>query len=148
MPQPAATPADPLRRVERLAKVLDEAVRIPGTQIKLGLDAVIGLIPVVGDAAGLMLGSWLIYEAHRLGTPAKLKWQMARNVAVDAVAGLVPVLGDLVDLAYRSNRRNVRLLRKHFTPLEPPPARPAGLILLRLAMIASVGLAVWWLWGR
>lgn len=143
---PLASP-EALHRVERVAKVLDEAIRIPGTNIKVGLDAVIGLIPGVGDAAGLALGSWFIYEAHRLGAPMELKLKMARNVAIDAVSGLVPVLGDLVDVAYRSNRRNLDLLRRHFRPAEPLVAvgKPRRAV-LALAAVAGLLLAgAWWL---
>lgn len=139
---------DPLHRVERIAKVLDEAIRIPGTRIKVGLDAVIGLIPGVGDAAGLALGSWFIYEAHRLGAPAEIKWKMARNVAIDAVSGLVPVLGDLVDVAYRSNRRNLDLLRGHFRPSAPlqAAARPWKGVLVIASLLGAL-LAGYWLLG-
>jgi hypothetical protein len=141
-------PQDPLRRVERLATVLDEAIRIPDTGIRLGLDSVIGLIPGVGDIAGLAMGSWLIYEAHRLGAPAALKWKMAGNVAVDAISGLVPVLGDLVDVAFRSNRRNVELLRGHFQPLDPvkPTSRHKRAVLV-IAIFAGALFAVLWARG-
>lgn len=146
---PPAVSADALHRVERVAKVLDEAIRIPGTGIKLGLDAVIGLIPGVGDAAGLALGSWFIYEAHRLGAPMELKLKMARNVAIDAVSGLVPVLGDLVDVAYRSNRRNLDLMRKHFRPADPvvPAAKPRRTVLV-IAVIAGALMAGYWWMAR
>lgn len=147
MPLPARAPpfSDPLHRVERVAKVLDEALRIPGTGITVGLDAVIGLIPIVGDVVGLTLGSWFIYEAHRLGAPLPLKLKMARNVAIDAVAGLVPVLGDIVDVAYRSNRRNLQLLRGHFRPAaaETTPARSR---LLSLALWLGAAFGLWLLW--
>ncbi len=142
----SAPPPDALYRVERVARLLDEAIRIPGTGIRLGLDSLIGLIPVVGDAAGLALGSWFIYEAHRLGAPAALKWKMARNVAIDAASGLVPVLGDIVDIAYRSNRRNMDLLRGHFRPQTARAARPRLVFWVRLAAGLGVAALLWWLW--
>lgn len=148
--QTAPMTPTPLHRVERIAKVLDEAIRIPGTQIKVGLDAVIGLIPGVGDVLGLGLGSWFIYEAHRLGAPAALKWKMARNVAIDAISGLVPVLGDVVDVAYRSNRRNLNLLRSHFAPQSlaaAPAATPWKQRWLLLALMAALGVG-YWIWAR
>ncbi|MES2884603.1 MAG: DUF4112 domain-containing protein [Pseudomonadota bacterium] len=145
MPPTISSSPDALHRVERVAKVLDEAIRIPGTQIKVGLDAVIGLIPGVGDVIGLGLGSWFIYEAHRLGAPAALKWKMARNVGIDAVSGLVPVIGDIVDVAYRSNRRNLELLRGHFRPAAPLGKTSGRLQLaVRLALTLGVAALVWW----
>lgn len=147
---PAPAPAnEALHRVERVAKVLDEAFRIPGTGIKIGLDSIIGLIPVVGDVAGVALGSWFIYEAHRLGAPAALKWKMARNVAIDAVSGFVPVLGDIVDVAYRSNRRNLDLLRGHFRPAAASSKNSSRLQLaVRFTLALSVAALVWWFWLR
>lgn len=134
---------DPLHRVERIAKVLDDVIRIPGTSIKVGLDSLIGLIPGIGDAAGLALGSWFIYEAHRLGAPADLKWKMARNVGIDAISGFVPVLGDIVDVAYRSNRRNLDLLRGHFRPAAPTTPKPKPW----LRLLVSAGLIAGLFWG-
>ena len=140
---------DPLHRIERIAKVLDDVIRIPGTNIKLGLDAVIGLIPGVGDVAGLALGSWFIYEAHRLGAPAALKWKMARNVGIDAVSGLVPVLGDVVDVAYRSNRRNLQLLRGHFAPSLPAQGTARGRsLMLRIAFSLGIAALGFWVFFR
>ena len=140
-------PHDPLHRVERLAKVLDDAIRLPGTGIKIGLDAVIGLIPGVGDAAGLALGGG---KAVILAPsePFALKWKMARNVAIDAVTGLVPVLGDVVDVAYRSNRRNLALLRGHFRPEDAQRvAARTPRVLIVLGLAASAVMA-WWLFFR
>ena len=145
-PSPAESP--PLHRVERVAKVLDDLFRIPGTRIRVGLDSIIGLIPGVGDVLGLGLGGWFIYEAHRLGAPAALKWKMARNVVIDAVSGLVPVLGDMVDVAYRSNRRNLALLRGHFQPETPATAVSRYRPWLRLAFGLGVAALVWWFWLR
>ncbi len=144
-PESALVP-DPLHRIERVARWLDEAIRIPGTGIRIGLDAVIGLVPVVGDLAGVALGSWFVYEAHRLGAPAALKWKMARNVAIDALSGFVPVLGDLVDVAYRSNRRNLELLRGHFRPSVPakPTAGPLRIALVLAGTLAALSMG-WWL---
>jgi hypothetical protein len=150
---PASHPAkaEAFQRVERLAKVLDEAVTIPFTKIKVGLDSVIGLLPGIGDFAGLAIGGYLLLEAHRLGAPADIKWKMARNTAVDSLAGLVPGVGDAVDVLYRSNRRNVELLRGHFRPLEAPrkSSSPVWLLaVVRLALLAGIGSAAWYFWGR
>lgn len=145
---PSAAPnPQAFARVERLARLLDEAVTIPFTRIKVGLDSIIGLVPGVGDFAGFAIGSYLVWEAHRLGAPAELKLKMARNVVVDTIAGFVPVLGDAVDMIYRSNRRNIELMRGHFRPLEVKAAvqRPHWLVwAVRLALAGGVVALVWW----
>ena len=145
------TPAPPtppnLRRIETLAYWLDELIRIPGTRFRIGLESLIGLIPGVGDLAGLLMGGYVVIEAHRMGAPGELKLRMIRNVALDAVAGLVPVFGDLYDFAYRSNRRNLQLLLDHYRPATSAPQRlphrrrwvPALLLLLAAGLL-------WWLW--
>lgn len=102
-----------LARLEKLAFLLDSAFVIPGTGRRVGLDAVMGLVPVVGDFAGVVLSSYILYEARRLGVPRHVLGRMAMNVAFDGVVGLVPVAGDLFDAAFKANRRNVRLLRTH-----------------------------------
>jgi hypothetical protein len=134
----------PLHRAERFAKLMDEAFTIPGTRFKVGLDAIIGLIPGIGDLAGLVMGSWLIYEAHRIGTPAHIKWKMARNVVIDAFAGLVPVVGDAVDFVFKSNRLNLALMRGHFQVDAPASRRLSPW--LRLLFTVMIGGAGWWLW--
>ena len=135
-----------VERIERLALWLDDIFRIPGTRIRIGLESLIGLVPVIGDAAGLLMGSYVVFEAHRLGAPMELKLKMARNVIVDAVIGLVPVLGDLFDFAFRSNRRNVDLLLGHLRPqLAPPLNRRIAVWLPVLLAIAVGALAAWWL---
>lgn len=144
-PPPAESP--PLHRVERVAKLLDDAFRIPGTRIRVGLDSIIGLIPGVGDVLGVGLGSWFIFEAHRLGAPAALKWKMARNVAIDAISGFVPVLGDIVDVAYRSNRRNLALLRGHFQPDAALPTQRLQ-AWIRLALLLGMATLFWWFFHR
>jgi len=148
MTPPAGGDPAPLHRVERVASVLDDVFRIPGTRIRVGLDSLIGLIPGVGDAAGLALGGWFVYEAHRLGAPAALKWKMVRNVAVDAISGFVPVLGDIVDVAYRSNRRNLELLRGHFNPQPVAPVPERSRWWLKLALASGGAALVWWIWLR
>lgn len=91
---------------------MDSAVAVPGTRWRVGLDAVVGLIPGVGDSAGLLLSAWVVLEAWRLGVSRGTLLRMAANVAVDAVVGTVPVLGDLFDAGFKANQRNVRLLER------------------------------------
>jgi hypothetical protein len=102
-----------LARLEKLAHLLDSAFLIPGTNRRVGIDAVLGLVPIVGDFAGMLMSSYIVYEARRLGVPRWLLARMALNVAFDGVVGVVPLAGDLFDAAFKANRRNVRLLRRH-----------------------------------
>lgn len=98
------------RRLERFARWSDDVFRIPGTSIRIGLEPLVGLIPGVGDAAGLIVSAYVPIEAWRQGAPGRLIGKMLGIIAVDALAGTVPVVGDVFDVAYRANRRNVDLL--------------------------------------
>lgn len=102
-----------LERLRRLAWWLDAGIPIPGTNMRIGLDAIIGLIPGVGDASGAIAGSAILLEAARMGVPTATLLRMAGNIILDAVIGAVPVLGDLFDAAWKSNLRNVELLDRH-----------------------------------
>ena len=102
-----------IERLDRLSRLLDTAILIPGTGIRFGADAVIGLVPGIGDAITTALSAWIVYEAHRLGAPRHLIVRMIANVAVDGLLGAVPLAGDAFDVLFRANRRNMRLLREH-----------------------------------
>ncbi len=100
-------------RIEALASLLDTAFIIPGTNWRFGFDALIGLVPGIGDALTTALSVWLVKEAHALGAPAHLIARMLGNIAIDGVVGAVPLVGDAFDLVWKSNRRNLHLLRRH-----------------------------------
>jgi len=107
-----------------LAMLLDSRWRIPGTGIRFGVDAALGLIPVVGDAATAVISASVVYKAHRLGAPRHLVMLMAGNALLDAAVGAVPVAGAVFDVIFRANNRNVALLRRHLESrgkLLPPP---------------------------
>jgi hypothetical protein len=108
---PAESTDETLERLDRLARLLDSAFLIPGTNIRFGFDALIGLVPVVGDMITTAISSWLIYEANRLGISRFALWRMMGNVAIDGLVGSIPLLGDAFDVAFRANRRNVAILR-------------------------------------
>lgn len=99
-------------RLDAVARLLDVAFILPGTNIRYGLDGLIGLIPVVGDLIATALSLWLVREARALGAPWHVVTRMLGNVAVDGVIGLVPVAGDAFDVLFRANMRNARILRK------------------------------------
>lgn len=100
--------------LDRLAHWLDDRFAIPGTNIRFGLDGLLGLVPGIGDTATSLVSVYLVYEARRIGVPRRTIARMLINVLLDWAIGLIPLLGDVFDIAYKANRRNIRLLRKHF----------------------------------
>jgi hypothetical protein len=104
--------AQRLARLEGVAKLLDVAFILPGTNIRYGIDGLIGLIPVVGDIIATALSLWLVREARALGAPWHVTARMLGNVAIQGVVGAVPVAGDAFDVLFRANMRNARLLRR------------------------------------
>lgn len=107
------------QRVEAMERLLERSFVIPGINRGVGLDALVGVIPVVGDVIGAALGTYLIWEARNLGLS---KWQLARmmgNVGFDTLLGAVPLVGDAADFLFRSNTRNLRLIRRHLDKHHP-----------------------------
>ena len=103
-----------LRRLAKLARLMDTAIGIPGTRLRLGADSVLGLIPVVGDAAGALVGLALVNEARRLGLPRHKLVKMMSNIGIDAAFGSVPLVGDVFDVFFKSHRRNLAVVLDHF----------------------------------
>jgi len=100
-----------LERLERFATLTDSRFRIPMIGVRFGIDAVIGLIPLLGDVIGVLISLYLFFEGYRLGAPKGVLLRMLVNIALDFFIGLVPFVGDLADVAYKANNRNTRLLR-------------------------------------
>jgi hypothetical protein len=101
-----------LARLDALANLLDVAFILPGTNVRYGIDGLIGLIPVIGDIITTAISLWLVREARALGAPWHLTMRMLGNVALDGVVGIVPLVGDAFDVMFRANVRNVKLLRR------------------------------------
>jgi Domain of unknown function (DUF4112) len=101
-------------RLDALARLFDTAFILPGTNIRFGVEAVMRLVPGIGDAAATALSCWLLYEAHQLEVPKHVFARMAANVAIEGVVGAVPFIGDMFDVSFRANRRNVKILQEHF----------------------------------
>ena len=100
-------------RLERLAHNMDNLVPIPGTKIRLGLDAVLGFVPVVGDILSLAPSVYIYRQGHRVGVPPHTKGRMIFNIAVDTAIGSIPILGDVFDIGFKSKMKNVALIRDH-----------------------------------
>lgn len=114
-----------LRELDTLADWLDSRFRLPGTNLRFGLDSLIGLIPGVGDGATALPAIYIVLRAQRMGAPKRLLLWMSFNVALDFVVGAIPLLGDLFDVGFKANRRNIDLLRRHFSGgMEMPGPAP------------------------
>ena len=98
------------QRLNFLAWLLDSSIPIPGTRLTIGLDALIGLVPVIGDLIGVALSSYILAEANRMGVGRAILTRMAFNVAIEGVVGIVPLFGDAFDAVWKANQKNVRLL--------------------------------------
>jgi len=123
---PRADPRAVRQRLELVEGVLERAFTIPGTQRRVGVDALLGLIPGVGDVLSAGIGAWLIWEGRNLGLS---RWQLARmaaNIGVDTAVGAIPVAGDLFDFAFRSNTRNLKLIKRHLDRHHPAGATLEG----------------------
>lgn len=114
-----ADPQSVRQRVETLEILLERSFRIPGINYPVGLDAIIGLVPVLGDLVTTAMGAYLVWEARNLGMPKWKLWRMAGNVAFDTAIGAVPVVGDAADLLFRSNTRNLRIIKRHLDKHHP-----------------------------
>lgn len=101
-----------LARVRRLAPLLDEAVRIPVLGVRVGLDSILGLVPGIGDAAGLVFSGAVIAEGFRMRAPKRILWRMAGITVVDFCVGAIPIAGDLFDIYWKANTRNLGLLEE------------------------------------
>ena len=109
----AANPAARLSRLRRLAWLIDGVFKLPGTRFRFGLNSVIGLLPVGGDAVLGVISLYIIYEAARLGIPTHKLLRMLANVGIEVVGGSVPILGDIFDMALKANLRNLAIIEGH-----------------------------------
>jgi hypothetical protein len=132
-------------RVRSLARLLDAAVRVPGTNIRFGLDSIIGLVPGVGDLTGAALSGYIMLAAYRQGVPGAVLGRMLLNLGLDTLVGTIPLLGDLFDVGYRANMRNAALLDAHLA--EPVAAKRSSrwvvaAALAGVALLAAGGIAL------
>lgn len=112
-------PVSVRRRIEAMERLLERSFMLPGTRFPIGLDSILGLIPVAGDVITATMGAWIVWEARNLGMPKWKLLRMAGNIAFDTAIGAVPVAGDLFDLAFRSNSKNLRIIKRHLDKHHP-----------------------------
>ena len=125
-----------LRRLDSLSYLLDNSIRVPGTNARFGADAVIGLIPGFGDAAGALMSAYIVVQAARLGAPVTSLLRMLLNVGIEALFGAVPFLGDLFDAAFKANARNVTILRSELA--KPGSTRRSSTAVVLAVIVALV----------
>jgi hypothetical protein len=124
-------PASVRRRLEALEVALERLFVVPGIRRNIGLDSIVGLIPVVGDVITAGLGAYLVWEARNLGLSKLQLTRMAGNVGLDAAIGAIPLVGDLFDFAFRSNSRNIRILKRHLDKHHPETGLVEGKVIGR-----------------
>lgn len=136
------------KRVAWLSWLLDKSIRVPGTNARIGVDGLIGLIPGVGDLIGGLLSTWIVLIAARVGAPTAVLMNMSMNAFIDTALGAIPIVGDLFDLAWQSNEKNLTLLNAYLEdPAEAKKSstlRVVALGAVMLAVLVGLGaLAVW-----
>jgi hypothetical protein len=140
------------RRIGRVTGLLDDLVRIPGTNQRVGFDPLIGLIPGVGDLATAIVGGWIILEAARMRIPAIVLARMILNTTVDLVIGAIPFVGDLFDVVSRSNHRNLALFRRYATDDRSGTTEHrlffAGLVLVLVGALWLGWQVIAWMWEQ
>jgi hypothetical protein len=141
-------------RINRLAWLLDSSIPIPGLKFRIGIDALIGLIPGIGDAVGVLLSSYIVREAARAGLPKSILARMVLNVAIEGVVGMIPFAGDLFDAVWKANQRNAALLNAYLeNPRQATKSSRAfvfGMIASLVAMLVATSVAGFfvlrWVW--
>jgi hypothetical protein len=144
---PRAVPAlaEEVRSLEALAWLLDSSIPVPGTNLRIGLDPLMGMIPVVGDLLGMLFSAWILVRAARLGIPRVTLMRMGFNVTVDAAVGVIPFVGDAFDFWWQANRKNVELLKAHVR--DPGRARRGDWLFAALFLIGAAALFCLFAWG-
>lgn len=129
-----------LEAMRRYAWILDSLFEIPGVKVRVGLDAIAGLVPGLGDLTTPVFSAWLLLQAFRMRVPKIILLRMIFNVALDALVGLVPVVGDLFDIGFKANMRNLALVERHADPFQKPTRGDYVFVWLMLAALAAVAL--------
>ena len=139
-------PGDPARQsamhdaLRRWAVLLDSAFRVPGTRIRFGIDAILGLVPGIGDISTPVFAAMIVVQAVRMRVPAVVQARMVLNAALDMLLGLVPLAGDLADIGFKANLRNLALLERHARPGVPPSKSDYVFVLLCIIVLAFIAL--------
>ena len=131
-----------IQRARTLARALDALVTVPGTRIRFGGDAILGLIPGAGDVTGALLSAYIVRLAARRGAPPAVLWRMLGNILIDSAVGTVPLLGDLFDVGWKSNLMNAELLERFAAEPQKVTTRSRllGALVVVLVLLVVIGL--------
>ncbi len=143
---PKAAPDADLGQLEMIAKLLDNQFRVPGTKWRFGLDGLIGLVPYVGDMAGLIVSGFLMRTMLRKGASPWIMLRMMGNYLLDALVGIVPLLGDLFDFGFKAHRRNINMLKSYYASGEKRPSATLSLGALGLLFFGIFIGILWFFW--
>lgn len=138
-------PPDPVQHLDQLAWLLENSIQIPGIRFRIGLESLLGLIPILGDVLGAAISTYILWIASRLGVPRVTLLRMSLNVALDTAVGVVPFLGDAFDMAWKANTRNVAILKAHMQ--DPSRARRSDWFFTAVLLLALVGLMAFFAWA-
>jgi hypothetical protein len=119
LPELGRDPHSVRQRVEAIEKLLERSFHIPGTKIPVGLDSIIGLVPVLGDLVTTVMGAYMVWEARNLGMSKLQLMRMTANVGIDTALGAIPLVGDAFDFVWRSNSKNLRIIKRHLDKHHP-----------------------------
>ncbi len=129
-----------LELLRRWARLFDSAFRIPGTEIRFGIDPILGLVPGIGDLASPVLSVFILWQGARLGVPKIVLLRMVINAVIDGLSGLVPVVGDLFDFGWKATEWNMALLERHAMPGRPATSFDYVFVILCCALLAAVAI--------
>lgn len=132
--------------MDHVATILDDKFRIPFTNVRFGLDFVMGLVPYAGDIVGFLMAAMLLATMVRYGASGRVLFWMVWNVVLDMVVGGIPILGDIFDLRYKANRRNFNLLREHYQEGRHTGSAWPFVLLIFLILMTLLASLVWLLW--
>ena len=130
-----------LEALRQVAHLLDDAIVLPGTSYRIGLDPLIGLVPVLGDLLSPLFSIAMLWQARELGVPKVVQLRMVMNVAIDAILGIVPLAGDLFDAAWKANLKNLALLERHAREEHRPSAGDWAFVAAMVGLVAGIALA-------
>ena len=127
-----------LIRLKRLSERLDNTFTIPGTKYKIGIEALIGAVPIIGDLIGGILASYIMYSGVKMGAPPRIIARMAVNIAIDFAIGSIPIIGDLFDLVWKANKKNVELIED--TTLDDKEEQKLNYLIITALILVLLGI--------